>query len=218
MTPAIALHILKAAWPKVRWLLPYLIVAALTWAACDRYHRGATVPHTATAEVRLKDGTVLPARVPGGNLTAPAPTLPKGAKRIAAVQIKVQGGGPILKTPPAAPVTGLAAPSAPTCWDADDFTCPAPTVRIDVAIEDNQYRIAARSADGMLLESLHVPFATLPLERKYVLNATWAPGTGDYTAVVMRRLPWFGLSAGGGVAVQDGRIDPLLAVRVPLPW
>lgn len=163
MTPAIALHILKTAWPKVRWLLPYLIVAALAWAACDRYHRGATVPSTATAEVRLPDGTVLPARVPGGTLTAPAPTLPKGSKRIAAVQIKVQGGGPILKTPPAAPVTGLAAPSAPVCWDADDFTCPAPTVRIDVAIEDNQYRIAARSADGMLLESIHVPFATLPV-------------------------------------------------------
>lgn len=206
MTPTAAVAVIRAAWPAIRKYAPFALCAVIGYAVCAYQHRETPVASTATEEARLPNGTVQAGRTPGGKLTLPAPTPRRGAKQIAAVEIKIQG-------PPPEPVGQR--PSG-FCFSPEDFTCPPVSARIDIAERGGQFEVAARSPDGMLLDVRHVPRGTIPVPPRYAVNVTWTPATDNYTGVVLRRLPWLGIHAGGGLSVSDGRIDPVLAVSVPI--
>lgn len=206
MTPSTALALIRSAWPAIRRYGPYAICIVAGYAVCAYQHRETPVAHTATEEARLADGTVQPARTPGGKLTLPAPTSKRGSRPIAAVEIKLQGRPP----EPVGP-----RPSG-FCFSPEDFTCPPVSARIDIAERGGQFEVAARSPDGMLLDVRHVPRGTIAVPPRYAVNLTWTPATDNYTGVVLRRLPWLGMHAGGGLSVSDGRVDPVLSVSVPI--
>ena len=206
MTLTAAWAMIRDAWPAIRRYAPFAACIAIGYAACAYQHRETPVASTATEESRLPNGTVQPARTPGGKLTLPAPTPKRGARPIAAVEIKIQGSPPVQIEPKP---DGF-------CFSPEDFVCPPVSARIDVAERGGQFEVSARSPDGMLLDVRHVPRGTIAVPPRYAVNLMWTPATDTYAGVVMRRLPWLGIQAGGGLSVSDGRVDPVLAISVPI--